>query len=113
MAHHSIFDYKRALSPKGVYVMVGGATSVANQLLFLGPWVSMTSSQKMGLLLHKPNASDLDIMKSLFEAGTVFPVIDRRFPLSEVADAIHMRSFSEAATFCRATLCHIPAAFCC
>jgi len=93
MAHHSIFDYKRALSPKGVYVMVGGATSIVNQLLFLGPWILMTSRKKMGLLLHKPNVNDLDYMKTLFEAGTVFPIIDKCYSLSEVAEA--MRYFGE------------------
>ena len=81
MAHHSIFDYKRALRPKGIYVMVGGATARIFQLLFLGPLISMTSSKKMSLLLHKPNTSDLDFIKTLFKSGKVVPVIDKRYPL--------------------------------
>ena len=93
MGFHSIFDYKRALSPKGIYVMVGGASSLANWVLLLGLWISMFSSKKMGLLLHKPNASDLDYMKTLFESGTVAPVIDKCYPLSETAEA--MRYFGE------------------
>lgn len=93
MAHHSIFDYKRALSPKGIYVMVGGASSRIFQLLFLGPLISMTSGKKMSLLLHKPNTNDLDFMKTLFESDKVVPVIDKRYPLSEVAEAI--RYFGE------------------
>lgn len=87
MATHSIFDYKRALSPKGVYVMVGGSSAIVNQLLFLGPWISMTGSKKMSLLLHKPN-KDLGFLIELFEAGKVVPVIDRRYPLSEVPEAL-------------------------
>jgi len=87
MGHHSFFDYKRALSPKGIYVMVGGDSSLANKLLFLGPWISMIEGKKMGLLMHKPNANDLNYMKTLFDAGTVFPVIDKCFPLSETAEA--------------------------
>jgi len=93
MGYHSIFDYKRALSPKGIYVMVGGASSLANWLLLLWPWFSMTSGKKMGLLLHKPKASDLDHMKTLFEDGIVAPIIDKRYSLSEVAEA--MRYFGE------------------
>jgi NADPH:quinone reductase-like Zn-dependent oxidoreductase len=93
MGFHSIFDYKRALSPKGVYVMVGGAMSLANQLLLLGPWISMASGKKMGLLMHKPDANDLDFMKTLFAAGKVAPVIDKCFPLSETAEAF--RYFAE------------------
>jgi len=91
-AHHSIFDYKRALSPKGIYVMVGGSMARIFQAVFLGPLISMTGSKKMGILAHKPN-KDLDFMKELFEAGKVVPVIDRRYPLSEVAEAL--RYFGE------------------
>jgi len=86
-AYHSIFDYKRALSPKGIYVMVGGSTARIFQVMFLGPWISMTGSKKMGILMHKPN-KDLAFIKELLEAGKVVPVIDRRYPLSEVPEAL-------------------------
>jgi len=91
-AYHSIFDYKRALSPKGIYVMVGGSSARIFQVMFLGPWVSMTGSKKMGILMHKPN-KDLAFMKELFEAGKVVPIIDRRYPLNETAEAL--RYFGE------------------
>lgn len=90
--YHSIFDYKRALGPKGIYVMVGGASALANQVMFLGPWISMTESKKMSLLLHKANKG-LDVLIELHESGKVVPVIDRNYPLSEVAEA--MRYFGE------------------
>jgi NADPH:quinone reductase-like Zn-dependent oxidoreductase len=86
-AYHSIFDYKRALSPKGIYVMVGGSMAQVFQVMFLGPWISMTGSKKMGLLMHKPNKG-LAFMKELLEAGKILPVIDRRYPLSEVPEAL-------------------------
>jgi len=91
-AYHSIFDYKRALSPKGIYVMVGGSSARIFQVMFLGPWISMTGSKKMGILMHKPN-KDLAFMKELFEAGKVVPIIDRRYPLNETAEAL--RYFGE------------------
>ena len=90
-AYHSIFDYKRALNPKGIYAMVGGSMARMFQLVFLGPLISMTG-KKMGVLLHKAN-KDLVFMKELFEAGKVVPVIDRRYPLGEVAEAL--RYFGE------------------
>jgi NADPH:quinone reductase-like Zn-dependent oxidoreductase len=91
-AHHSIFDYKRALSPKGIYVMVGGSMFRLFQVMFLGSLISMTTSKKMGILAHKPN-KDLAFMKELLEAGKVVPVIDKRYPLSEVPEAL--RYFGE------------------
>jgi len=91
-AHHSIFDYKRALSPRGIYVMLGGSSARILQVIFLGPLISMTGNKKMGILMHKPN-KDLAFMKELFEAGKVVPVIDRRYTLSEVAEAL--RYFGE------------------
>lgn len=86
-AHHSIFDYRRSLSPGGIFVMVGGSTVRINQLLFLGPWFSMIGDKKMGLLLHKANKG-MAFMKELLESGKVVPVIDRRYPLGEVAEAL-------------------------
>ena len=86
--HHSIFDYKRALSPDGIYVMAGGSKAQMFQALLLGPLISMIGSKKLGVLVAKPNDKDLVFIKELIEAGKVVPVIDRVYPLSEVAEAL-------------------------
>ncbi len=91
--YHPISDYKRALSPKGIYVMIGGSTSQKLQAFLLGPWISMTGSKKIRSLNGKPNQKDLVFMNELLEDGKVVPVIDRRYPLSEVAEAF--RYFGE------------------
>jgi NADPH:quinone reductase-like Zn-dependent oxidoreductase len=83
VANRSVSDYMRALSPKGNYVAVAFNPSS----LFLGSLISMTGSRKVSQLSHKPNVKDLEYMKELIEAGKVVPVIDRRYPLSEVAEA--------------------------
>ena len=86
--YQSISDYQRALSPAGMYVMSGGSGAQMSQAMLLGPWISMTGSKKMGNLLAKPNQKDLVFVKELLEAGKVVPVIDRRYTLSEVPEAI-------------------------
>jgi NADPH:quinone reductase-like Zn-dependent oxidoreductase len=86
--YHSIFDYKRALSPEGIYVMSGGSGNQMFQTMLLGPAISMAGSKKMEGVSSKPNKKDLIFMKELVESGKIVPVIDRRYPLSEVADAM-------------------------
>ena len=85
--HRSIGDYKRALVPKGIYVMSGGTGAQISQALFLGPLISMTGSRKMGGLTAKMNKNDLVYMAELLGSGKVKPVIERCFSLSEVPDA--------------------------
>lgn len=85
--NRSLSEYRRVLSPRGIYVMTGGSMTQIFQAMLLGPWISMTGSQKMGNLLAMPNNKDLAIMKELLEAGKVIPVIDRCYTLSEVPAA--------------------------
>ncbi len=84
----SIWDYKRALSANGTYVMSGGSNRQLMDALLFGPLLSMMGRQKLGNLLVKPNQADLLFLKELCEAGKLKPVIDRRFLLSEVPAAI-------------------------
>ena len=88
VGRRSIFDFRRALSRNGSYVMVGGSTARIVQAVIVGRWFSMTGSQAMGLLVVKPNKKDLASVIELVEAGEVVPVIDRQYPLAEVADAL-------------------------
>jgi len=89
VAYRSIFAYKRALSSKGIFVYVGGSTAAIFQALLLGPLISRTGTKKMGIVMWKPNKKeDLVFLKELFEVGKVVPVIDRRYPLSEVPEAL-------------------------
>lgn len=85
--YHSLFDYKRALSPKGIYVMSGGTNAQIFQA-FLGPLVSFRSGKKLDGVAAKVVQKDLVFMKELLEAGKIVPVIDRRYRLNEVPDAI-------------------------
>jgi NADPH:quinone reductase-like Zn-dependent oxidoreductase len=85
----SIFEYKRSLSPRGIWVMIGGSSMVqAFAAMLLGPLISMFGSKKMGFMMAKINQKDLVFVKELIEAGKVVPVIDRRYPLSEVPEAL-------------------------
>jgi NADPH:quinone reductase-like Zn-dependent oxidoreductase len=86
--YRSIFDYRHALSPEGTYVMVGGAMAQVYEAMLLGPFISMTGSKRMVNLAAMPDQEDLVFMKELLEAGKVVPIIGRRYPLSEVAEAV-------------------------
>jgi NADPH:quinone reductase-like Zn-dependent oxidoreductase len=87
-AHHSIFDYRRALSPDGIYVVVGGGLARIFQAMLLAPLLSLIGSKKTRFFIANINQKDLVLLKDLLEAGKVVPVIDRRYPLSDAAEAL-------------------------
>jgi NADPH:quinone reductase-like Zn-dependent oxidoreductase len=86
--YHPISDYKRALGPEGIYVCTGGSLAQIFQSILMGPFMSMTGRKKMGNWYKKPNKEDLVFIGELLEAGKVAPVIDRRYTLSEVPEAL-------------------------
>ncbi len=86
--NRSIFDYKRVLTPRGTYVMAGGSTTQLFQALLLGPLISILSKQKMRSVSSSPNQADLLFIKTLLESGKIKAVIDRRYPLSDLPEAI-------------------------
>jgi len=85
--YRSILDYNRALNPNGIYIMTGGFSAQVFQAM-LGPLLSMGGAKKMANLAMKPNQKDLVFIKELIEAGKVKPIIDKNYPLSEVAEAL-------------------------
>lgn len=87
-AYHSIFAYRRALSTRGIYVMAGGGGFQIFQGMVLGPLLSLLGSKKMRFFIANINQKDLGLLKDFLETGKVVPVIDRRYPLSRVAEAL-------------------------
>lgn len=86
-ARFSIFDYRKVLQPKGIYVGHGGASASIIQLMLLGPLLSMIGSKRTAILMHKANKG-LEHMSKLLEEGTVSPNIDKVFPLSQIVEAL-------------------------
>jgi len=86
--YHPLAAYKRALTPKGMYVMAGGKPAQMFQSMLLGSWLSEKDGRKMGGVSAHIDQKDLLTLKELLEAGKVVPVIDRRYPLSEAAEAL-------------------------
>ncbi|MHB9032480.1 MAG: zinc-binding dehydrogenase [Anaerolineae bacterium] len=88
IAHRSVFAYQRALRPNGTFFLVGGSLALIFQILLLGPWIKRATSKNIRILAVQPNRKDLIAIKELVEAGKVTPVIDRRYPLSQVPQAL-------------------------
>jgi NADPH:quinone reductase-like Zn-dependent oxidoreductase len=88
--NHSLLECRRALRPKGVYVLVGGPTRRILAAMVLGPLVSLVGNRKMGIQFGwKPfEQQDVADLRDLIEAGMIKPVIDRRYPLAQVPDAL-------------------------
>jgi len=84
----SIFTYRRALRSDGTYVMVGGSNTQMIQAVTLGPVLSAVGSRNLGNMIAEPDRDDLTDLRDLLAEGTVEPVIDRRYPLPAVPDAL-------------------------
>ncbi|MCE9573534.1 MAG: NAD(P)-dependent alcohol dehydrogenase [Deltaproteobacteria bacterium] len=82
---------RRALAPTGTLVLVGGEGG--GKWLGMGRqvWskiVGVATRQKFRSPLALVNQADLRILKDMLEAGTLTPVVERRYPLHEVPTAI-------------------------
>jgi NADPH:quinone reductase-like Zn-dependent oxidoreductase len=90
VARRSMLEWRRVLNPTGAYVMLGASTALLLQGAFLGPLISMTGSKKTAVMWWwKPfKQEDVAFLSELVDAGKLTPVIDRRYPLSEVPEAL-------------------------
>lgn len=88
-AQSSILKYRRALSSRGSYVLIAHSLIGFVQAFFIGAWISMTGKKKMGIFMWYPSKrEDLEFLKELLGAGKIKPLIDRRYELSEVPEAL-------------------------
>lgn len=84
----SVFAIKRALSPKGIYVSTASGSPVRlYQEAVIGPPNYRKDGKEIAIISGKASQKDLLFIKELIEAGKVRPVMDRRYPLSEVLEA--------------------------
>lgn len=85
---HSMRAYARALRPTGRYVFVGGPTRRFVTALLAGPVLSITGGKQFRAFMLDPDRDDLAFVMGLLQSGDVEPVIDRRYRLDEVPEAI-------------------------
>ena len=93
IGNHSLAACRCLLNPNGVYIPVGGeggrwmigalAQSVTALVL---SWI--VSQELVPFFLARTTPQDLTLIRELMATGKVTPVIDRRYSLSEVPDAI-------------------------
>ena len=86
--YHPLSAYKRALTPRGIYIMAGGSVAQIFQAMLMGRWMSEKGGKKIGGITANINQKDMALLKELLEAGKVVPVIDKRYPLSDAAEAL-------------------------
>ncbi len=99
VGNRSVVAYLRALSPQGKCV-IAGFTGLPRLLehMVLGPRIAKAAGKQMiGQGMASTARENLLIIKELLETGKVVPVIDRRYPLSEVAEAIRYLEKGHAA----------------
>jgi NADPH:quinone reductase-like Zn-dependent oxidoreductase len=88
----SLSECRRVMTNKGTFVLIG----VRPGGRWLGPIPHLLKllassrfvSQKVVFFVARVTAQDLTALKELVEANTLVPIIDRRYALSEIADAV-------------------------
>jgi NADPH:quinone reductase-like Zn-dependent oxidoreductase len=85
--NYSLSDYKKALSPQGAVVIVGGSLSQLLKSLVFGRLL-FPGKKRLLNLSAKPSTADLQVILRLVELMVVMPVIDRRYPLDQTAEAV-------------------------
>jgi len=94
VANHSLSECRRVLTPKGKYVMIGGGGPNEQGFICLMAHplkalvLSKFVSQEMGMMMADPSQKDLTVLADMMQSGKVKPIIDRRYKLSEVPQAI-------------------------
>ena len=89
-ATHSLPAYRRVLNPNGICVPAGGPTRVRSILVlaFEVLVLSRFVSQSFVMFVAKLSQQDLTLLRELMETGKITPVIDRRYRLNEVPQAM-------------------------
>ena len=91
VGNHSLLACRRVLNPKGIFIgagILGGSMIGLLARLITAPVLSRFVSQNLVMVLARQSKEDLIIMRELMAAGKVTPVIDKRYRLSEVPEAI-------------------------
>ena len=90
VGNRSLSACRSVITPKGTYVSCSGGDSGVAWLSGLAAMrvVSLFTRQKLKALYTTPNRDDLMFLKGLVEAKQLKPVIERRYPLSEVGNAL-------------------------
>jgi NADPH:quinone reductase-like Zn-dependent oxidoreductase len=94
----SLRRLRRALTPHGTAVFVGGErsgsmTGMGRQ--FRGTMLSPFIGATLKILLARERGADYEQLAGLLEAGRLRPVLDRTYPLEQAAEA--MRKLEEGA----------------
>jgi NADPH:quinone reductase-like Zn-dependent oxidoreductase len=87
-AHRPAVAYQGSLRPGGCYLYVGGSVATLLQVLLIGPVIGRAGGKKIRLLAVRPGAQHLAPLVDLCQGGKIATVIDRRYRLNQVPEAL-------------------------
>lgn len=82
-SNRSVFKYARSLKKNGVFFTIGGSMYRLFEILLLGSLISLLTSKKLSVLIHKPNKG-LDQISKLVEKGQIKPVVDGPYGFDKI-----------------------------
>ena len=91
VGNHSLSQNRKVMTPEGIFIIIGGGKGD-----WIGPFVNPFKAmlyspfvgQQLGMMISEMRKDDLGVLADMLASGEIVPVIDRRYPLREVAAAI-------------------------
>jgi NADPH:quinone reductase-like Zn-dependent oxidoreductase len=92
VGNHSLSEYRRVMTPQGIFVIVGGPSTDP----WIGPLIMPLKaklvapfvSQKFEFFLADINPQDLQVLAGMAQSGKLTPVIDKTYPMSDIQTAM-------------------------
>lgn len=84
-AYRPLAEVRRALAPTGIHVVVGGSVARLMSAMLVSSW---QKSPRLTALSAKANSQDLEVLARMLGDGRIKPVIQKRYPLKETAEAL-------------------------
>lgn len=86
--YHKLSEYKRSLTPRGIFVCAGGTMPQIFETLAFGRFYSERNGRTLVSIMTTHKLADMMTVRDMLESGAIKPVIERTYSLADVPEAM-------------------------